>query len=325
MAAGQRWATGALAWLRSPTPTFADLPPLAAWDRWLATILPVVFAVSSGFQLTAYVIAPNGIGIDARLYALAAQTWLAGGDPWSVSLLGITFAAPPPTLLVIAPLAFLPEATVVPVTIAACLLLVTAAIRSLGLPLWWLAFPPTMHAIVVGNPDALVLAALVVLGRRLDPIAPFAKIYAIAPMVADRRWRSLLIVAVLIVATIPILPWQQWIAAGPSLSEALAGTSASTSVYGQPVLMAIGIVALLALGVRRAGWLAVPVLWPWTQPHYMTMSVPALTPMLAIVWSIPWLPPLLVLGSVVVAAIGYRLLPLAAPRPTHLATNGVHA
>jgi hypothetical protein len=286
-------------------------------------VLPLVFAVSTGFQLTAYVVAPAGIGIDAQLYVQATRAWLDGGDPWSVALSGVPFAAPPPTLLVVAPFTLLPDPLIAPVFIAGSAMLVVAALRALGLPLWWLAFPPTAHAIVVGNPDALVLAALVVLGRRLDVIAPFAKIYAVLPLIADRRWRTLVLVAAVFLVTVPILPWGLWLASAPHITGALATTSASTSVYGDPIQMIVGAVALLALGVRRAGWLAVPVLWPWTQPHYMTMSVPALTPMLAIVWSLPWLPPLLVLGSVVAAAVGYRLLPLIGPRFAPAPAHGV--
>ena len=51
--------------------------------------------------------------------------------------------------------------------------------------------------------------------------------------------------------------------------------------------MAIAIVALLSLGLRRAGWLAVPLLWPSTQFHYAAISVPGLTPYLAACWCFP--------------------------------------
>jgi len=51
--------------------------------------------------------------------------------------------------------------------------------------------------------------------------------------------------------------------------------------------MAIAVVALLALGLRRAGWLAVPLLWPSTQIHYMALAMPGLTPYLALAWCIP--------------------------------------
>ena len=118
----------------------------------------------------------------------------------------------------------------------------------------------------------------------------------------------------LLVATAPLLPWSLWFANLSSITAGLERYSVTTSVAGSLPLMLAGIVALAALGYRRAGWLVVPVLWPFTQPHYLAMSVPVLTPTLAILWSIPGPPPLVMLGSVIVAAIGFRLFPLVPAR-----------
>jgi hypothetical protein len=74
--------------------------------------------------------------------------------------------------------------------------------------------------------------------------------------------------------------------------------------------MAIGAVALLSLGIRRAGWLAVPILWPWTQAHYMVISTPALSPTLALVWCLPDVPAPVALASVIVVAVGVRIRPI---------------
>jgi hypothetical protein len=56
---------------------------------------------------------------------------------------------------------------------------------------------------------------------------------------------------------------------------------------------------------RRALWLGVPLLWPLAQPMYKTASLPALSPFLAIAWSIPV--PGLTLVGVVIEAIVLRL------------------
>lgn len=275
-----------------------------------------MFAISTGFQLTKYIVVPEGLGFDARLYVLATKAWLAGGDPWATSLLGINFAAPPPTLLAMLPFTFVPEALLVPLAIVGSFALAVVAIRALGLPLWWLAFWPIVDSALVGNPNIAVLAVLIVASRRLDIFAPFLKLYAMAPLVADRRWRSLVIAVLVMVATAPLLAWDRWFMSLAEVSGALERTAQTTSVYGNGPLMVVGVVALLALGIRRAGWLAVPVLWPWTQPHYMAMSAPALSPMLAIVWSLPGIPPIVTLGSVVLAAIGLHMRPLRGETPT---------
>ena len=301
-----------IASLRVPQGSLRDLPALAIWDKPLRRIVPIVFAISTGFQVTKYIVVPEGIGFDARLYVQATRAWLAGGDPWSVSSLGIPYGAPPPTLLAFAPFTPLADWLVAIIWVVGSFVLAYLAIRALGLPLWWIGFWPIVDGALVGNPDVAVLALLVIARQYVGGLAPVLKIYALLPLVAERRWKSLTAFGIAILVTFSILPWGLWIAELPSISLALERTAATTSVSGNLPLMAIGSVALVTLGWRRAGWLAVPVLWPWTQPHYLAMSLPALTPMLAIAWSIPNPPPLVVLGSVVLAAIGFRLAP---PKP----------
>jgi hypothetical protein len=303
-------------WMTDPPPaSFAGLPPLTRWDARLTRLVPIVFALSTGFQVTKYVVAPVGIGFDAKLYAQAARDWLAGSDPWSTSSFGIRFGAPPPTLLVSAPFAALPDQLLVPLAVMGSFLLAALAIRALALPMWWLAFWPIVDGCMVGNLNIAVFATLVILGRRLDVLAPLLKIYAVVPLVADRRMRSLLIVGLVLAVTFPFLPWAHWWEAQASIASGLAASAQGTSVYGNLLLMIVGATALLSLGIRRAGWLAVPVLWPWTQIHYMAMSVPALTPTLAIVWALPRVPPTIVLSSVVVVALGMRFRPMTLDRP----------
>ncbi len=243
-----------------------------------------------------------------------------------MSHLGIAYAAPPPTLLATLPLLLVPDSLLVPVSIAGAFLLAAAAIRALGLPWWWLAFWPIVDAALVGSLDLAVLATLVLVGRRFDMVAPFLKVFAVLPMVGDRRWRSLALVGVVLVATAPILPWGEWWSSRSEVASALARTAETTSVFGNLPLMVVATVALLSLGVRRAGWLAVPLLWPWTQVHYMVMSLPAMSPLIALVWCLPGVPPVAVLGSIVVVAIAHRLRPLSMDggfrQPSMSATSG---
>jgi hypothetical protein len=106
-------------------------------------------------------------------------------------------------------------------------------------------------------------------------------------MVGERRWRQLAVSIGLLTASLLILPWDRWLAQLPVITSHLVEVSATTSVFGQPVLMAIAVVALLGVGLRRAGWLAVPLLWPYTQFHYATIAVPGLAPFLALAWCFP--------------------------------------
>jgi hypothetical protein len=54
-----------------------------------------------------------------------------------------------------------------------------------------------------------------------------------------------------------------------------------------PSWLAVAAVALLSLGLRRTLWLVVPILWPSAQPNYKTMTIPALSPLIAAFWAIP--------------------------------------
>ncbi len=310
--------------IRRPPSDLRDLPPLAVWDRYLLRVLPIVFAVSTGLQISKYIAVPEGVGFDARLYTAAAREWLAGGDPWSVTRLGIPFGAPPPTLLAYVPFTPLPDWLVVQIWVIGSFALAALAIRAIGFRWWWICFWPIVDGALVGNPDVVVLALLVIARRYIGGVAPVLKVYAMLPLIAERRWRSIAAFGLVLLITLPVLPWALWVADLPSISLALERTAATTSVSGNLFLVLIGIAALLALGWRRAGWLAVPVLWPWTQPHYLAMSTPALTPMLAMVWCIPNPPPLAILGSIIVAAIGFHLFPhVESPRDSDLRAERV--
>jgi hypothetical protein len=249
-----------------------------------------------------FVSTPEWIGIDASLYAAASAAWVNGSDPWAVTLVGVYYSAPPPTLLAFLPFIWMPPLAVSGLWVVGSFALGLLAIRSLKLPIWWIAFPPLVDGMLAGNPDVAVLALLVIAGGRLGALAPFFKIYALVPMIGERRWRQVGLTAALLLATLFVLPWGVWFAELPVITKHLADTSRTTSVYGRPILMAIAAVALLALGTRRAGWLAVPLLWPSTQLHYGAIAIPGLTPFLALAWCVP-VPEVWLASTCVVAAV----------------------
>ncbi len=287
-------------------------------NRSTSWLVPLGFIAVSGLVVLKYILTPVWIGVDATLYAAASAAWLQGGDPWAVREAGFFFAAPPPTLLAFLPFAWMPPPVVSGLWIGGSFLLAGLAVRNLRLPLWWIAFPPLVDGALVGNPDVAVLALLVVGRGRLSWLAPLFKIYAVIPMVGERRWRQLAITGLVLVASAFFLPWATWFGELPAIMSNLANTSGTTSVYGRAVLMAIAIVALLSLGLTRAGWLAVPLLWPNTQLHYAAISVPGLTPFLALAWCFPT--PELWVAATCCYAIGHRVLGLSGRK---LGVNGI--
>ncbi len=255
---------------------------------WLA----VWFGVISAIRLS--VLITGEAGFDARLYLKATRAWLAGTDPW-IFIDAQRFAAPPPTLVPLAPIAILPESVGVAVMVVLAVVGAVATVRILRLPWWWILFPPFLDAAWNGNPQNL-LVPLIFIGA--GPLAAFLKIYAVVPIALTLRWRALLVTGVALAVTAPFLPWGSYIAQFGDLSQALATQSdGGLSATALPWLIPVAIVALLFAGRERAAWLAVPALWPTTQWYYATLAVPALTPLAAAVIAIP------VPGAAVVAAV----------------------
>jgi hypothetical protein len=267
-------------------------PDLALVRAWVARYwLAVWFGIISAMRLS--VLVTSSLGFDGRLYLRATQAWLAGADPW-VTIGVQRFAAPPLSLVPLAPIAVLPEELGVAVMIILAGIGAIATIRLLRLPPWWLLFPPVVDGVWNGNPQVLLVPLILV---SAGPVAVFLKVYALVPIVLTLRWRAVLVTAVGLALTAPILPWGAYLEQFTDLSGVLVTQSdGGLSVAAVPWLLPVAVVALVFCGRERAGWLAVPVLWPATQWYYSTLALPALTPVAAAIMAIP------IPGAVVIAA-----------------------
>lgn len=237
----------------------------------------------------------TGDGFDARLYIEASQTWLSGGDPWGFQLEGYGYAAPPPSLIVTAPLTLLPPDIAPHLMVAGAGAAAILTIRRLGLPWWWLLFPPLLEAVWNGTLDAY-LVLLIISGHGW--LAGVAKIYAAVPIILLGRWRQLAALTVGLAVTAPVLPWAAYFQKLPEISDRLAVQSiGGMSATATPILIPIAVATLLLLGRRRAAWLAVPALWPSTQWYYGVIALPALAaaPLAAAALAVP-IPGLIVVG-----------------------------
>ena len=215
---------------------------------------------------------PDVLAIDARHYQRAATAWLAGADPWAVTEGGIPFAAGPHTLLFYAPTSLLPLS----VAVAFWMILGVAAavwmVRRLEIPIWWVAFPPLAHALWNGNPQSIVLALLVAGGTLAAIVAVGLKLYAAVPLIF--RPRQLFLVVVALAITLPLLPWQLYIADGAGVTSHL-GSAWNGSAWRLPILIPPTLLALWVLRRKGAEWFVVPALWPATQFYYVSMAMPA--------------------------------------------------
>ena len=191
---------------------------------------------------------PEVLGIDARHYQRAASAWLSGGDPWKVTENGIPFAAGPHTLLFYAPTSLLP----LEVSMALWMVLGVAAavwmVRRLRVARSGGSRSPLAHALWNGNPQSIVLALLVAGGTIPAIVAVGLKLYAAIPLVV--RPRQLILVAVALAITLPLLPWQLYIADGFGVTSHLA-SAWNGSAWRMPILIPPTLLGLWIL--RRQG------------------------------------------------------------------------
>jgi hypothetical protein len=280
-------------------------------------MLPLVFALGSAYSALTVILDPGIIGSHAAIYTGAARAWLEMRDPWEVGPIAAKFAGPPTMLLPFAPFVVLPVDVTRLIWVCGSAALSIWSLRRLGLPGYWLGFPPLFGAIVLGHPEVVVLS-LLVMGGAGAGLACLIKPYAGFPLVAERAWRALAVAGGLFIVTAPLLPWGLFIQDLPNIAATLARQSHGDSVFGQPLPMLIAGAVLASLGLRRALWLATPLLWPLAQPGYKIMTIPQVSPLLALFWAIP-LPGATLLG-VFAEAVALRVASLR-PVPAWLSSG----
>lgn len=244
---------------------------MTAIERWRrgapAALLAAEFVV-----LDAAYFVGRDIGLDARVYLAATRAWLAGGDPWAAGSDGVLFAAPPPSLLPVAPFAWMSPDAFTALVITASVVAAVFVLRRLGLPLWWLLFPPIVEAFSVASLNILVLAALLTGWAWIGAVA---KSYAAVPLLALGHFRQLAIAAAIAVVTLPFLPWATFFGHDLGIVLSIQAGGGRSAWINPILLLPLGLVALAVIGRRKAAWWAVPVLWPATQFHYIVFALPA--------------------------------------------------
>ena len=264
--------------------------------------LPVWF-----FLIDTQVVGPGTLpGGDAILYARGARAFLNGASPWDASLVAngqtFHFAGLPPSVLAFIPFAGLPETVTAWIWIGLSAAAAAAIVSRLGLAWWYLAFPPLVQGVASGNPQIVLLASLL-LGA--GPVAAVLKVYAVVPLLAEGRWRALLLVALVFAATIALAPtlWLNYLNDFAAISATLSSEAhGGLSAWAQPWPLLLATAAALVVIAwhdrRAAGWLAVPALWPASEYHYATMILPITTPLLAFAMATPWygVPALVTIG-----------------------------
>jgi hypothetical protein len=241
---------------------FAGRDVLGKTARLTDRVLPAWFVLWSVVRLEQ--LGWNGvswdlsfIGRDFAIYRNAAVALLANGDPWSASApwngIDWHFAAPPTSAQLFVPFTWVGAVVAWPLFAAVSVIVAWVALRRLGLPLWWLLFPPMAEGIVAGNPQILVFGLLVIGSTTLRDgstgpatattvarsIAAGLKIYAIVPIVARREWRAVAGTIALVAISVVLAPavWQHYVASFASISGRVVSESnggLSAALFLQP-------------------------------------------------------------------------------------------
>jgi hypothetical protein len=243
--------------------------------------LPFVFYAIVSVNVCVYFLTStwDSPGADGSLYREGAAAWLAGIDPWSVGPSHAHFSGAPSTIVAYVPAALIPDAVWRPTSFILDIVLSVLLLRRLKLGLWWLAYPPLVIAIFLGQPGVVVLSMLVLGGASL---APAIKVYALLPLIVARRWRAAIVGAALVGMTMVVAPalWIEWFHQLPALTARLYSELHDTPNLALSIAGAIAFVVVWRFAPRVAPWLAIAALWPTWEYHYAIYSLPTLNPVL---------------------------------------------
>lgn len=167
------------------------------------------------------------------------------------------------------------------------------------------------QGVIVANPQIVLLALLLSGSSLLAAAAPALKIYAIAPLVGERRVKALLITAALLVGSIAVAPglWAEYLIHSGEISdrlllEAHGGYSAPGQSAVLTVATIVGLALLAVVDFRAAGWLAAPAVVPGSQFHLSTMAMPVMARTSNLLLIVLFALPIRGLPSAVVAIYG---------------------
>jgi hypothetical protein len=291
-------------------------------QRLVGWLLPLWFLLLIARPVVDYLTHEPTICFDCRLYVAASRAWLEGTNPWEVTYRGLYYAAPPPSLLPLAPFTILPT----PFDWMAVGVLVVAAtiltIRMLRLPWWWLLFPPVVQGVLSGNVQMLLIPLILAGGGWL---AALLKIYALVPLAFLGKWRQVGLALLIILVTIPILPWTTYLANLSVINERLDAQTGYGLTFQQSALLFLpALVGFAAIGREKSAWLAVPALWPSQQWYYSSLALPVRSALVGALIAVP------MVGSGALAMFAYATLTVlrrrrasraAAPQDHHTHAN----
>jgi hypothetical protein len=279
-------------------------------DRAFSLWLWPWFAFWSYFHLHNILPPLDTLLLDARIYRAGSAAWLAGSDPWLATYHGLHFAALPPVVPLLAPLAIVPDVVFGPLWLAICLVAAVLIVRRLRLGPVWLIFPPLVQGVTLGNP-AIPAFALFIYGAQ--PIALLVRPHLVFVTLVERRWRAILLTAAIGAFSLLVAPWPTYMRDLPEITSRYATEGAGGANGPAPLLwLAVAATAaVLLFDRRRAGWLASTTVAVPVAYHGLVAVMPIRSRVLGAVASFPFPGVPAVVAVVALAQVVFRRLSAA--------------
>lgn len=218
-------------------------------------------------------------GSDAQVYREGAVALLSG-SPWEATHNGWRFAAPPLTAMAFLPATLLPGPVFGVLFVALSGLGAVLIVRRIGLPMWWIAYPPLVFGVLLGNPAVLGMTALVMgwplVGLILRPHLA---------LVANRRVLAVFVV----LSLLAVIVRPDFLTVALTLGSRYSEQSDPVNLWGSP-LMAPALVSLALLWTvdrKAAAWLVMPAVGPAMGWYGYAMVMPVGSLALALACAIP--------------------------------------
>ena len=246
--------------------------------RWISAAIAAFFA---GLSFRFFLGLAGYLGNDALVYRAGAVELLHGRDPWSATINGYSYAAPPLELVPFVPLALIPEWIVQPSAVAIALLSGGLIASRLQLPAFWVMYPPMIFGIAIANPSipgmAAVLYGFPLIGLMLRP-----QLLLVAPRRAIATFLLLSAAALLLVPG--------FIASITNVASRYAAEGGIiVNAWMTPLMIpaAVALLLLARIDGRAAAWLVVPAISPAVGWYGYTMVLPVKSTPLAVACAIP--------------------------------------
>jgi hypothetical protein len=206
-------------------------------------------------------------------------------------------------VLLLAPLAFIPDALFVPIWGGICAASAVLIVRRLRLGPVWLLFPPLIQGVTLGNP-AIPAFALFLFGG--EPVALLVRPHLVFAALAEHRWRGIAFAAILGLVLLLLSPWATYLRELP-LITARYGAESGGGANGSAVFYWLAVAATVGVCVfdrRSAGWLASTTVAAPIAYHGLVSIMPLRNRSLAAVASIalPGVPTLVAIVALIQVA-----------------------